>query len=251
MPFLGFEDKIEVYRMIKSTEFPKAKEEQITEKKANDWKSKPDVTGIRMNNRILKFQKHDIEGVQCFSLPISELPLTKRQSLIYSQSNSTHHQRASSSNSYRRKVSISRVNSQKFMAFSLNQDSDGLYMKKLKSFLDFIFKVNYSNNIYVSLQLSDDTINIKKYKVYIGKGNNSLLIKSLLKRRFWLELVDNPDEQDINFYWTQNKISKVHYKQNPSKNIKICREIKDQRKKDPRDPEEKEMTELNKKILPP
>lgn len=29
-------------------------------KKENDWKSKPDVTGVRMNNRILKFQKHDI-----------------------------------------------------------------------------------------------------------------------------------------------------------------------------------------------
>jgi hypothetical protein len=40
------------------------------------------------------------------------------------------------------------------MAFSLNPDSDGLYMKKLKSFLDFIFKINYSNKIYVNLQLS-------------------------------------------------------------------------------------------------
>lgn len=94
--------------------------------------------------------------------------------------------RAASSNSYRRKVSIGRINSQKFMAFSSNADSDALYMKKLKSFLDFIFKVNYSNKIYISLQLSEDTTNIKKYKVYIGRGNNSLLIKSLLKRRFWL-----------------------------------------------------------------
>lgn len=59
-----------------------------------------------------------------------------------------------SSSSYRRKVSISKANSQKFMAFSLNSDSDALYMKKLKSFLDFLFKINYSNKIYVSLQLS-------------------------------------------------------------------------------------------------
>ena len=72
------------------------------------------------------------------------------------------------------------------MAFSSNTDSDALYMKKLKSFLDFIFKVNYSNKIYINLQLSEDTTNLRKYKVYIGKGNNSLLIKSLLKRRFWL-----------------------------------------------------------------
>lgn len=72
------------------------------------------------------------------------------------------------------------------MAFSLSSDSDGLYTKKLKSFLDFIFKVNFSNKIYVSLQLSEDTTNIKKYKVFVGKGNNSLLIKSLLKRRYWM-----------------------------------------------------------------
>ena len=30
-----------------------------------------------------------------------------------------------------------------------------------------------------------------RYKVFVGKGNNSLLIKSLLKRRFWLELADS------------------------------------------------------------
>jgi hypothetical protein len=66
-------------------------------------------------------------------------------------------------------------------------------MKKLKSFLDFIFKINYSNNIYVHLQLSQDIINIKKYKIYIGKGNNSLLIKSLIQRRFWLDIVDHID----------------------------------------------------------
>lgn len=77
------------------------------------------------------------------------------------------------------------------MAFSMNSDIDGLYMKKLKSFLDFLFKVNYSNKIYVPLNLTEDTVNIKRYKVYIGKGNNSLLIKSLLKRRFWLEIVED------------------------------------------------------------
>ena len=40
------------------------------------------------------------------------------------------------------------------MAFSLSNDADGQYGRKLKNFFDFIFKVNFSNNIYVSLQLS-------------------------------------------------------------------------------------------------
>ena len=109
------------------------------------------------------------------------------------------------------------------MAFSMNSDPDGLYMKKLKSFLDFIFKINYSNQIYISLQRSEDINDMKKYKVYIGRGNNSLLIKSLLKRRFWMEIVDNIDEEGINFYWTQNKVNRVHYKQPPSKNVKMLR----------------------------
>lgn len=30
-----------------------------------------------------------------------------------------------------------------------------------------------------------------KYKVYIGKGNNSLLLKSLIKRRFWWDITDS------------------------------------------------------------
>ena len=77
-------------------------------------------------------------------------------------------------------------------------DPDSLYMKKLKSFLDFIFKINYSNQIYISLQLSN--ANIRKYKAYVGNGNNSLLIKSLLKRRFWIEFAENIDEDGINFY---------------------------------------------------
>lgn len=101
--------------------------------------------------------------------------------------------RAASSGTYRRKISIGRVNTQKFMAFSMSSDIDGLYMKKLKSFLDFLFKINYSNKIYVPLNLTEDTVNLKKYKVYIGRGNNSLLVKSLLKRRFWLEIVDDVD----------------------------------------------------------
>ncbi len=31
----------------------------------------------------------------------------------------------------------------------------------------------------------------KSYKVFVGPGNNSLLIKSVIKRRFWLELTTN------------------------------------------------------------
>lgn len=75
------------------------------------------------------------------------------------------------------------------MSFQLGKEYDGQYLKKLKSYLDFLFKINFSNHIYVSLDLHDDAANSIKYKAYIGKGNNSLLIKGLLKRRFWWEIV--------------------------------------------------------------
>jgi hypothetical protein len=76
------------------------------------------------------------------------------------------------------------------MKFTKNS-SDEQYNKKIKGYLDFLFKINYSNSIYINLQLAplDDTANTihhQKYKVYVGAGNNSLLIKSLLKRRPWL-----------------------------------------------------------------
>lgn len=37
------------------------------------------------------------------------------------------------------------------MCFQINGD-DNQYMRKLKNFLDFLFKINYSNNIYISLE---------------------------------------------------------------------------------------------------
>ena len=238
-----YEDKIEVYRMIKSTEIDREKNRKT---KQLEWKDKPDVTGVRMNKKILKSEAHDIQGVTCFSLPISEFAPFKRSSIIHLETASI--ERALSSSSSRKRIKISKVkSSQKFMVFNIHSDPDTLYMKKLKSFLDFLFKVNYSNKIYVSLQLSEQLP--FKYKVCIGKGNNSLLIKSLLQRRFWLEIVDS-DEEEINFFWSQNKINKVHYRQSISSSIKSPPEkVPIQNRKEGRLNEE--LLELNRKILSP
>lgn len=104
----------------------------------------------------------------------------------------------------------------KFMKFT-NNTSDEIYNKKIKAYLDFLFKINFSNRIYISLQLAplDDCVNFtnSKYKVYVGPGNNSLLIKSLLKRREWIDVVDNIRDEGIQFYWTQSKLNEAHEKQ--------------------------------------
>jgi len=48
----------------------------------------------------------------------------------------------------------------------------------------------------------------QKYKFYMGKGNNYLLVKSLLKRRFWWGEEEDPKKS--NFVWTQLKVNYLY-----------------------------------------
>lgn len=50
--------------------------------------------------------------------------------------------------------------------------------------------------------------NEEKYKFFVGKGNNSLLVASLLKRRFWWAYEE--DYKKANFVWTQLKINNFY-----------------------------------------
>ena len=77
--------------------------------------------------------------------------------------------------------------------------------------------MNFAHRIFDPLILVDDPSKYKsenKYKFYVGKGNNSMLIKSLMKRRFWWEKVDDPKQ--ANFVWTQLKINSFYQFQKKS-----------------------------------
>lgn len=50
-----------------------------------------------------------------------------------------------------------------------------------------------------------------KYKYSLGLGNNYLLVKSLLKRRFWWDFESDPKK--ANFCWTQLKIDSFYQQQ--------------------------------------
>lgn len=65
---------------------------------------------------------------------------------------------------------------------------------------DFIWKVAFSNQHQLKV--------IEKPRVYIGKGNNSRLIKSIMRNRWWW--VVEKDESNANFVWTQLKISSIY-----------------------------------------
>lgn len=70
------------------------------------------------------------------------------------------------------------------MIFRMNDNiSDTVYEKKITSYVRFLYKINFSNCVYNDLSLNNPG---KVYKVKIGGGNNSELIKMLIKRRFWL-----------------------------------------------------------------
>jgi hypothetical protein len=64
-----------------------------------------------------------------------------------------------------------------------------------------MWKIGYSNDFVVA--------NVEEYdgkvKIFIGGGNNSNLIKSIIKRRPWWTITDKT--QEANLIWTQLKIS--------------------------------------------
>jgi len=73
------------------------------------------------------------------------------------------------------------------MIFGLSNLTDTVYEKKINTFIEFLYKINFSNSIYVDLSLSSQPNKLQKktFKVFVGSGNNSQLIKSVIKRRFW------------------------------------------------------------------
>ena len=68
----------------------------------------------------------------------------------------------------------------------------GIYDYKIFTYRELIFLVNFAHRIYDPLTLIDTTTlnmaersSIAKYSYFIGSGNNSMLIRVLMKRRPW------------------------------------------------------------------
>lgn len=72
--------------------------------------------------------------------------------------------------------------------------------EKYKMYMDFIGLVNLTNNLRVQV-----TEHLPSYVLYVGKGNNSSLIKNLFKthRPWWTIEENNPDNPNINLHWFQ------------------------------------------------
>lgn len=60
------------------------------------------------------------------------------------------------------------------------------------------------------------------YKVKVGLGNNGMLVRSLLKRRFWLEIVGSGE---CSFSWTQLTDQSIHdFQTSTEKKYQIVKE---------------------------
>lgn len=76
---------------------------------------------------------------------------------------------------------------------------------KERHYRAFLTKINKSNNNNVVFPIASFT----PYKYYIGRGNNSILVRAALKTRFWWSMGDFEGWEEYHFMWTQWKSNKI------------------------------------------
>lgn len=85
------------------------------------------------------------------------------------------------------------------------KDKDKYQEFKEKYYREFLMQINKSNNAIIPFPKATFT----PYKYYIGKGNNSILVRNCLKQRFWWSMGDFEEWDEYNFIWTQWKANKI------------------------------------------
>jgi len=77
---------------------------------------------------------------------------------------------------------------------------------KEKYYREFLIQTLKSNGVE---KITFPTATFPPYKYYIGRGNNSGIVRTALKSRFWWSMGEFDDWSDYNFIWTQWKSNKV------------------------------------------
>ena len=86
------------------------------------------------------------------------------------------------------------------------KDKDRYLELKEKYYREFLVKILKSNGVE---NIKFPTASFTPYKFYIGRGNNSGLVRTALKSRFWWSMGDCDDWNGYNFIWTQWKSNKI------------------------------------------
>lgn len=77
---------------------------------------------------------------------------------------------------------------------------------KEKYYREFLLQILKSNGVE---KVQFPTQSFAPYKYYIGKGNNSGIVRTALKSRFWWSMGEADDWSGYNFIWTQWKSNKI------------------------------------------
>ena len=106
------------------------------------------------------------------------------------------------------------------------KDKEKYLELKEKYYREFLAKINKSNNFENKFPNATFT----PYKYYIGKGNNSILVRAALKTRFWWSMGDYDEWGDYQFLWTQWKSNKILDCIKPFKEVKETSDKENKRK---------------------
>ena len=101
---------------------------------------------------------------------------------------------------------------------------------KEKYYREFLVKVLRSNGVE---KIQFPTATFAPYKYYIGRGNNSGIVRTALKSRFWWSMGEYDDWSDYNFVWTQWKSNKV------LNSMKTWKEVQELEAKEAANPDKK------------
>lgn len=84
------------------------------------------------------------------------------------------------------------------LKFKSKQD---VVVEKVNKYREFLFALNYSNGLYRDMKIHCYE---RPLKFYVGAGNNSNLVKSLLRKRHYFE--ETTKIKEAHFVWTQIKV---------------------------------------------
>lgn len=72
------------------------------------------------------------------------------------------------------------------------EEQNQIYDKRIRSFLEFIWKNMFAHSVYGSLDIRGEDLGTRprKLKAYVALGNNGAMVRGLIKRRFWWSLVE-------------------------------------------------------------
>ena len=101
---------------------------------------------------------------------------------------------------------------------------------KERYYREFLMKTLKSNGVD---KIQFPTATFAPYKYYIGRGNNSGIVRTALKSRFWWSLGEYDDWSDYNFIWTQWKSNRV------LNSIKTWKEVQEHEAKEAGNPDKK------------